>query len=61
MITKNQAGETEEYEAYKVVFKFPAEHIMDGVQHLGEMQVWHTSAGSQQAVVSFFIAVQDDH
>jgi carbonic anhydrase len=54
-------GNKVKYNAFKVVFKFPAEHIIDEVLHDGEMQVWHTTENRQTAVVSFFIDQEDDH
>lgn len=57
----NAEGEKIKYSAYKIVFKFPAEHIVNDEPHAGEMQVWHTTETRQTAVVSFFIDEEDDH
>jgi carbonic anhydrase len=61
MTFANAEGEKVKYNAYKIVFKFPAEHVINDEYHAGEMQVWHTTDTRQTAVVSFFIDEEDDH
>lgn len=47
---------SEEYRARKLSFRFPAEHILDGKQYAGELQVLHIHAQTGKLLMlSFFI------
>lgn len=41
MIFTNTEGIETKYKAFKAVFKFPAEHVVNEEEHVGELQVWH--------------------
>jgi len=46
------------YNAYKVVFKFPAEHVLDGQTYEGEMQIHHQNVEGTEAIISIFLEEQ---
>lgn len=48
------------YHSYKLTFKFPAEHRLDGKEFDGEILVYHKSNNGLKAIVSFLLAEVPD-